>query len=176
MRSSLLLLLVPLVVAFLDEGQRVAAAPLTAGATVALDEPVGELDLGALRGKVVVIEVMETWCGVCRTAIPTLNRWHDRFADAGLYVVVASPESADILRRYREGNDLGAHIAVDVDAAVARRFEVRAFPTFVVLDRDGEPRGRFRGAGESLAQVEAAFTALLDASPTVPDGVRFLPR
>lgn len=176
MRRCLVLLsipLVPLLVALEEEGRTQAFAHTAPVLATASDEPVAELDLGALRGKVVVIEVMETWCGVCRTAIPTLNRWHERFADAGLYVVVASPESAEVLRRYRDGNDLGAHIAVDVDGAVARRFEVSAFPTFILLDREGEPRGKFRGAGEQLAKVESAFTALLDASPYVPDGVRF---
>jgi len=172
MRRSLVLVL-PFILATTLLHDVFGQAP--ASPTAASDEPVAELDLNALRGKVVVIEVMETWCGVCRNAIPTINRWHDRFASAGLYVVVASPESADILRRYRDGNDLSAHVAVDVDRQVARRFEVDAFPTFVVLDKDGEPRGRFRGAGDQLPKVEAAFTALLDASPSIPDGVRFEP-
>jgi len=170
MPRTLALVLVPLAFALMFTSS--LAAGLDAPAT-ASDEPVDALDLSALRGKVVVIEVMETWCGVCRNAIPTLNRWHQRFADQGLYVVVASPETAEILRRYRDGNNLVTHVAVDVDAAVARRFEVNAYPTFVVLDREGEPRGRFRGAGDSLAKVEAAFADLLGASPTVPDGIRF---
>lgn len=136
------------------------------------DDAVGNLDLEALKGKVVVIELMETWCGACRSAIPTLNRWHERWSDTGLYVVVASPESAETLRRYRESNGLTAHAAIDVDGAAARRFDASAFPTFVVIDRDGEVRGRFRGAGKGLEQTEAAFTPLVDG-PEIPDGIRF---
>ena len=146
---SLLLMLAPLAV---DTAPSAAADD---------DDTVAALDLDALRGKVVVVEVMETWCGACRSAIPTLNRWHERDGDRGLYVVAASPESADSLRRYRARYGLHAHAAVDADAAFQRRFAVDAYPTFIVLDKTGEPRGRFRGAGGNIAAIEAMITELL---------------
>lgn len=132
---------------------------------------VESLDLEALRGKVVVIEVMETWCGPCKQAIPTLNKWHARWADAGVNVVITSPENADVLRRYRDTNNVDVRMTVDVDRQFQRRHEVEVYPTYIVLDREGRSRGQFRGT-ESLPKVEALFTSLLDG-PTVPDGIRF---
>jgi thiol-disulfide isomerase/thioredoxin len=129
------------------------------------------LDLEALRGKVVVLEVMETWCGPCKQAIPTLNKWHARWADAGVSVVITSPENADVLRRYRDANNVDVRMAVDVDRQFQRRFEVEVYPTYIVLDREGNARGQFRGT-DNLPKVEALFTSLVDG-PSVPDGIRF---
>ncbi len=140
-------------------------------ARVQLAYEVESLDLETLRGKVVVLEVMETWCGPCKQAIPTLNKWHARWADAGVNVVITSPENADILRRYRDANNVDVRMAVDVDRQFQRRFEVEVYPTYIVLDREGNARGQFRGT-ESLPKVEALFTSLVDG-PIVPDGIRF---
>lgn len=140
-------------------------------ARVQLAYEVESLDLETLRGKVVVLEVMETWCGPCKQAIPTLNKWHARWADAGVNVVITSPENADILRRYRDANNVDVRMAVDVDRQFQRRFEVEVYPTYIVLDREGHARGQFLGT-ESLPKVEALFTSLVDG-PIVPDGIRF---
>ncbi len=147
------------------------ANPARPTSTAQLAYEVESLDLETLRGKVVVLEVMETWCGPCKQAIPTLNKWHARFADAGVSVVITSPENADVLRRYRDTNNVDVRMTVDVDRQFQRRFEVEVYPTYIVLDREGRSRGQFRGT-EALPKVEALFTSLLDG-PAVPDGIRF---
>ena len=82
---------------------------------------------------------------------------------------IAAEASADSLRRYRARYGLHAHAAVDAEGAFQRRFAVDAYPTFIVLDKSGEPRGRFRGAGSNVAAIEATYSALL-GNDTVPGG------
>ncbi|MCB9732456.1 MAG: TlpA family protein disulfide reductase [Deltaproteobacteria bacterium] len=160
-----------------------ALAALPAGARAAEPTPprgaapragVPTVDLARHRGDVVVLEFMATWCGACKSAIPTVNGWHERYGSRGLRIISVSKEDADLLERFKSEAGLTSELEQDEDGALADRFGVRALPTFIVFDRDLGEVGRVVGAGPDLARVEATFKRLLDdAGPSDPGSPSF---
>ncbi|MFN2394021.1 MAG: redoxin domain-containing protein, partial [Pyrinomonadaceae bacterium] len=53
-----------------------------------------KLDLGALRGRVVIVDFWTFGCYNCRNTLPTLKRWDARYRERGLTIIgVHTPES-----------------------------------------------------------------------------------
>ncbi|MFT7583443.1 MAG: thiol-disulfide isomerase/thioredoxin [Myxococcota bacterium] len=122
---------------------------------------VADFDLAAHRGKVLVVQVMASWCGACSTTVDDLNRWHATFADQGVTVVALSSERRDTIQKHRRRAGIRAVTAHDLNGEWSRRWGVTALPTFLVFDRSGRRVETVRGAGSGVRRTEAAFTALL---------------
>lgn len=102
----------------------------------------GEADFAAVvldesHRRPVVVDFWAAWCGPCKVLSPTL----EALAAAG------------------NGSWLLAKVDVDHNQALARQFGVQGIPT-VVGFRDGQPVGRFTGAGGE-AQVRSFIESLL---------------
>lgn len=85
-----------------------------------------------------VVAYMAPWCPHCRNAVPALQSFARKSSDPkfpGLKVWVGAGEP-DANREMAKA--FGPHGFVDADETVARKFEVRGFPSFYVLDRDGD--------------------------------------
>jgi thiol-disulfide isomerase/thioredoxin len=114
------------------------------------------------RGKLVLLDVWGTWCPPCLAAIPHLNILYQNYAEAGLEVIgidyerVGTPQER--LRRVEGVRDrLGIQyrLLMGVDSAtcpVRRQFEVRAFPTLVLLDENNRIIWKEEGLDEGKLQ------------------------
>jgi peroxiredoxin len=98
--------------------------------------------------------------------IPQLRDWHARYAEQGLTIVgVHSPEfsSERSLERVKAAVDrhgIRYPVVQDNDFVTWRRYGVRAWPTAVLIDRQG--RIRFRHIGEGrYEETERVIRALL---------------
>jgi len=62
-----------------------------------------EFDLGAYRGKVVLVDFFANWCGVCREEVPTILQAYRAYKDKGFEVVGVSvdkqPQLAEMYRK-----------------------------------------------------------------------------
>ncbi len=109
------------------EGLPDVSLTLLDGSTVALAGP---------RERARLIQLEASWCGVCRmedATIRSLARDHD------VLVVATQSGDAAAVRRFAEEHDLaGLQIAVDEQGALARALGVRAFPTTLFVDREGQ--------------------------------------
>ena len=98
--------------------------------------------------------------------IPQLRVWHDRYQRAGLTIVgVHSPEffwERSYDRVVAAVRDLGIRYAVvqDNDFAIWNRFGVRAWPTAVLVDRQGVVRYQHIGEG-NYEETESMIRRLL---------------
>ena len=71
-------------------------APMFSGATI--DRIVPSKSLADYKGKVVLLNVWATWCGPCRTEMPSIEALHKELGPKGLHVVAVSiddPGKAD---------------------------------------------------------------------------------
>ncbi|HEU4407418.1 MAG TPA: TlpA disulfide reductase family protein [Polyangiaceae bacterium] len=123
-------------------------------------EPGAKLQLAKLQGQPVVLAFWATWCGVCRTETPALNRLAERYKERGL--VVVGVDTAD-----KPG--LGAPAArrlgmvypvVYDDRDVDDLYGVEALPTLVVVGRDGQVRAVRVGLTDDSA-LDALVSAVL---------------
>ena len=125
------------------------------------------LTLENLRGRVVVVDFWTFGCYNCRNTLPALKGLDARYRDKGLTIVgVHSPEFDDEKNEQnvrRETKSLGINYAVvtDNDYATWRAYGVNAWPTLLVLDKQG--RTRFAHVGEgAYDETENVIKMLLN--------------
>ena len=111
-----------------------------------------EINLAGRRGKVTIVEFWTFACGNCLANLPAYANWQKRFADKDVVVIgVHTPETeservtANVERRVKQ---LGITypILVDQEHANWNRWQVEAWPTVYLVDKQG--RIRYRWVGE----------------------------
>lgn len=123
------------------------------------------LDLAAWRGKVVLINFWASWCEPCRAEMPSLGQLARRREVDGLAVVAVNfKESALTVRRFLERTPLAFPIMLDRDGTAARDWQVRIFPSTMLIDRNGRARGVVLGEMDWESDAAGALLRpLLDA-------------
>lgn len=139
------------------------AAPDLASGNWINSEP---LKLKDLRGRVVLIEFWTFGCINCRNTLPFIKSWHDRYQDKGLTIVgVHSPEfdeERDVEKVRSEVASLGIHypVVTDNDYQTWNAYNVEAWPTMFLLDKQGRIRWKHVGEG-SYDEAERMIQQLL---------------
>lgn len=85
-----------------------------------------------------VVAYMAPWCPHCKNAVPALQSFakksrDPKFPGLKIWVGAGKPEANKEMAAA-----FGAHGFVDTDETIAQKFAVRGFPSFYVLDRDGD--------------------------------------
>lgn len=149
----------------LIEAQMAAPAP-TLPATMGVWINSAPLALENLRGRVVLLDFWSYRCPYCRNALPELNRLNARYNKRGLTLIgIHSPmlESDKVTANVRaQVSALGVLYPVVTDRGHLAwdAFEMEAWPTVVLLDKQG--RIRFTHVGEgAYKETENAIKKLL---------------
>jgi thiol-disulfide isomerase/thioredoxin len=145
------------------KGSESVTAPEFAAGEWINSEP---LKVSELRGRVVLIEFWTFGCINCRNTLPFIKSWHDRYQDKGLTVVgVHSPEfdeERDVEKVRSEVASLGVHypVVTDNDYQTWNAYNVEAWPTAFLLDKQGRIRWKHVGEGD-YAEAERMIQQLL---------------
>ena len=124
------------------------------------------LTLKGLRGRVVLVDFWTFACYNCRNTLPHLKDWDARYRDKGLTIVgVHSPELDEervIANVRHETASLGIHypVVTDNDYTTWRSYNVDAWPTVFLLDKQGRIRWTHVGEG-AYAEAESKIQDLL---------------
>jgi len=126
--------------------------------------------VGALRGRVVLLDFWATWCAPCRVVIPKLSALHARYGAQGLSVVGVSTEDAQDVALFARRMAVPYSVGVDKHAATTRAYGVSSLPTLVVIDKRGVVRDVAIGYDPAeTARLEGLVQTLL-AEPAPPAG------
>lgn len=127
--------------------REVKPAPLVAF----LGEDGAKLTLEKFRGKIVVLNLWATWCTPCVAEMPMLDRLQQQLKDLDVVVVALSIDrgGAEIVREFYDEHEI-EHLEVYVDPSMRAQSELNAIglPTTIVIDREGNDRGRIVGPAE----------------------------
>jgi len=124
-----------------------------------------------LRGKVVLLDFWATWCPPCVASTPAFRSLYKRFQKEPSFVMIAisSDREADKWREFIAKNQMVWPQYRDRDSKVQRAFEVRSFPTYVLIDHEGIVRFRHSGFGSSgTTQIEEAISKALKVKSKSP--------
>ncbi len=111
--------------------------------------PVEDLDLEALKGRVVVLNFWATWCSPCRIEIPDLVQLRKDFADKDLAIIGVSvdnrgsPEELEtLLQHFVQRYEINYPVYLDADWKFSSRYDpaadyLQSVPTTVIIDQNG---------------------------------------
>jgi len=92
------------------------------------DEDISSVDL-IKRGPLVVSFTRGSWCPFCSAEVRALNEVYDQFRQAGIELVVLSPQSLDKTRKQAMAGKLKFNLLADKDNETAKAFGlVYTFP------------------------------------------------
>lgn len=114
-----------------------------------------ELDLTALRGKVVILNIWATWCPPCRAEMPMLDAFYRQHQSEGVVLVgLSADELHDRKDVVKVMQGLAYPAALLKEAKVNGFGAPRALPITYVIDADGIMRARRLPGRGPLTEAE----------------------
>jgi len=106
--------------------------------------------LSSVRGKVVFLEFIMSWCTVCDRMSPTVKQLHDHYSAKGVvFVTVAGKDShatEEDTAKFLGEHDVTWTAVFDEKMEAFKLYSIRGTPTFVIIGRDGRIREVIIGA------------------------------
>jgi thiol-disulfide isomerase/thioredoxin len=131
------------------------------------------LTLGAVRGRVTVVEFWSSWCAVCRMLIPVMNDWHERYRTRGVKFLAITTEPASRAAQAAAGLGMDYPVASDESERTTLAYRALALPTVFVIDPEGTVRDVMVGFSRpKTRQLEALIKELAGNSRRSDSGSR----
>lgn len=123
------------------------------------------LSMNQLRGKVVLLDFWATWCMPCIATFPRLRSWHQKYSVQDFTIIgvtqfygqqggkkMSQLQEIEYLQEFKRKHKLPYDFAIAPAGEAASKYGVNAFPTTVLLDRNGVVR--YIGIGAGLEESE----------------------
>jgi len=102
------------------------------------------VSLSDLQGKVVMLNFWATWCGPCRMEIPHLKNLYTTFERKDFEILALSDEGSAQIRPFVKKYEL-PYPVVYADRQTLLKYNIRAFPTTILVDKKGIIRHKWEG-------------------------------
>jgi thiol-disulfide isomerase/thioredoxin len=121
-----------------------------------------------LAGKTIVLDFWGTWCAPCRAATPDLVKFANKYVKDPNFVMIGissdMPKDAQVLRDYITKHKMAWLQRHDLPPEVIPVFDVKSFPTYIVIDGKGIVRERIMGwPGASYGSTIAPRASVISA-------------
>lgn len=131
--------------------------------------------LEKLRGKIVLLDFWAIWCGPCISTFPRLRQWSEKYGGNDFEIIgvtqyygsaegkpLTQLQELDYLTEFKKKYKMPYAIAVTKQGEDNAKFDINAYPTTILLDRQGVVRYVGIGAGaEESANLEDMIKKLL---------------
>lgn len=107
--------------------------------------PGPEVDLAALRGRPVLVNLWASWCGPCRKEMPLLQENSKRRADTVQFLGVDTKDGTAQAAAFLTKAGVTYPNVVDPDGDLLAHLRVPGLPVTVLLDADGRVVGKHIG-------------------------------
>jgi len=129
--------------AYADQARKLIADPRRARERFApefeLNTLQGEkLSLNQLSGKIVVLDFWATWCPSCRAALPEIKDLVKKYPrDKLVLISISADQNEGAWKDFVAKKGMDWPQCLDSDQKLRAAFQVRAFPTYLVIDGEG---------------------------------------
>jgi len=111
----------------------------------------------------VLLDFWATWCVPCRASMPSVERISQEYKDQGLVVLgVDTGEDRDTVQQFLQKTPMAYPAVLAGESGILEAYKVTAFPTFVLIGRDGKIAAYevgFGGEGVLRGMLEKAGLA-----------------
>ncbi len=94
------------------------------------------VSLNEFRGRLVLLDFWESWCGPCRLALPHTNELQKKWKGRLVVIGVVSANEKEVRKIIKTENL--SYINVLGDKKLLKRYKINGFPTYYLIDRDGK--------------------------------------
>jgi peroxiredoxin len=98
-----------------------------------------EVNIGALRGKIVLLNFWATWCEPCQTEMPRLEKdvWEKYKGGNFELIAIAREQTAREITEYKEKHKYSFPLGPDPKRAIYSKFAEAGIPRNYVIDPEG---------------------------------------
>ena len=122
------------------------------------------ITLDDLKGKVVMLDFWGTWCPPCVASVPELRNLYKRYSNNPSFVLIGISSDFDeaVWRDFTDKNQMRWPQYRDRDRRITNVFNIRAFPTYLIIDHEGILR--FQSTGFGGANLDAVVKKYIKAA------------
>lgn len=95
-----------------------------------------QVALKDLKGKYVLLDFWESWCGYCIIAIPKIEALYNNYRSKGLQVLGITTENLTQIKKVAQRNAL-SYPTLAADTKIIDQYKVNGRPTYVLIAPDG---------------------------------------
>lgn len=107
--------------------------------------PGPDIDLSALSGRPVLVNLWATWCKPCRDEMPLLQANYERYRTQVQFLGVDTQDATEPAAEFLADVGITYPQVVDLDGDLLNHLRIPGLPVTVVLDADGRIAGKHIG-------------------------------
>jgi thiol-disulfide isomerase/thioredoxin len=97
-----------------------------------------KISLSQFKGKVVFLNFWATWCGPCRSEMPSMEAVYQNLKDKGLEILAVNlGDSKSKVSAFMKENKLSFPAVLDEKSTTGSYYNVQAIPTTYIIDKRG---------------------------------------
>ena len=95
------------------------------------------VSLSDYAGTPLLVNFWATWCPPCRSELPLIQEYQDKFGDEFIVLALSGGETAQDVQSFITANGYTFMVLLDSEYAVAEQYGVRGYPTSFFIDANG---------------------------------------
>ena len=114
--------------------------------------------LSRMRGKIILLDFWESWCGYCILVLPKINELLKQYKNKGLIIIGITTENRKQIEKLIKTNQLN-YINIFADKNILKKYKVTARPTYYLIDKNGIIIKTSYG---NLKKIESAIKTIIE--------------
>lgn len=117
------------------------------------------ISLSKMRGKAVLLDFWEVWCGPCLESMPKVQKLYDTYKESGLLVYGITNEIKQIQYSKQSVKDRRIKFPMLIgNEQIKKNYKLNAIPLYILIDKNGKVVFISEGYSDDIeAAIKAAF-------------------